>query len=68
MSELHDTGETKQECYAREKRVLNRDFDDKIKSKSMFTSKQSIEDEREHALKKLHDCYYGGRGYGGFVE
>lgn len=68
MSEVHDTGLTKQERYAIKKHQINQDFDKKLANKSFFTSKQSIEDDRESALKALDHSFYGGNGRGGFRE
>lgn len=68
MSEYHDTGFTKEENYSRERNRVNREFDEKLKNKSFFTSAKSITEDRERALKVVHDSYYGSGGYGGFVE
>lgn len=68
MSEYHDTGLSKQEHYRISRNQVNSDFDKQLKTKSIFTSKSSIEAEREQALNKVQDQYYGGRSVGGFCE
>lgn len=51
--------------YRNERNQVNKEFDEKLEKRSIFTSKKSIEREREAALKKVHDFHYPSTGYGG---
>lgn len=65
MSEYHEDGLTKPERYNIDRHQVNQEFDKKLENKSFFTSKKSIQEEREAALKKVHDDHWGSRGVGG---
>lgn len=65
MSEYQDSGLTKPERYSMSRNQVNQDFDKKIENKSFFTSKTSIQEEREIALKKVYDQYWGSGNRGG---
>jgi hypothetical protein len=69
MSEYHEDGLTKPERYSMACRQINSDFDKKLNNKSIFTSKSSIQEERQRELKKAHDQIWStGRSGGGFCD
>jgi hypothetical protein len=68
MSECHpEAGFSKEDHYRLAKNQVNAEFDQKLAKKSMFTSKSSIEDDRQKALSNVESQFWGGRG-GGMVE
>ncbi len=68
MAELHDTGLTREECYAMAKRQVNQKFDQQLANKGFFTSKRSIEEDRKKALQKTETDFFGERRGGCMTE
>ena len=71
MAEFHEEmiGRTKSQNYRDALDRVNHEYNQKIKSKSFFTSSSSIESERQSELKKVEENFYGRNNrYGGMIE
>lgn len=66
MAEFFEGGLTKDQKFNNELKNLNKHYDNKIQNKSIFTSKDRIENQRSQAIKELKTKYYGNRS-GGFA-
>lgn len=68
MSEYHDTGLTREESYAIARRGVNQEYDKRLANKGFFTSRRSIEEERQEALRKTETAFFGERRGGCMTE
>lgn len=67
MAEFHEVmiGRSKSENYRDARKQVNHEYDNKLKNKSFFKSVSSIEAERQIALQKVEESFYGKRTRGG---
>lgn len=63
--EFHDTGLSKSDYYRMAVHEVNAEYDRKQEKRSFLSSKSSIEQDREKALKAVKDRFYSGGGGGG---
>ncbi len=67
MSEYVE-GLSKEELYRIHLNRVNSDYDRKLEKKSIFTSSNSIEEERKKMLKKIDDDFYPKSNGGCFSD